>query len=882
MWKIALRSTRSRFLSFSAAILAVFLGVTFVASTMSLREVLATTYNEVIDTGMVAAAYIQADGDTSNMVTGTGDPTIPLSLKDDLEQLPGVAAVVPDFVGMVVLVNKDGTAAGTANGPPALAYAAYPTPADDMVAGRMPQADNEIALIDTTAEKSKYEIGDTATVLVNGEIMTFDVVGIMRFGAAGGASVMMMNPPFAEHTFAADGLVTSIGIFSEAQGAGTEFKMLDHGAEQDFISTLNSTGLAELIEGGTGQGPDLTVVTGNEARDIAKEGVTEQIGFITSFVLVFAALAVGVSGFVIANTFAMVTRRQQREFAMLRAIGASSTHVFTVVSVQAIVIGAIGSALGIGASALFLQALPSIFASIGMDMSSNASLSTSTVLIGFAVGVGVSFASAAISARRAALIPPVEAMREVAAPALNTSRLRTIVGAVVAVIGAAAATSAIVVARGQDDITTSGLYGVGILAVFVGILVLAAPLSRPFVALLAKPWNRLGRPIVPLASGNVQRTPKRTAATASALIVGVTLTSAAAVVAASVNGAIGDLVTKEMQADYIIQSQTFHIAPSAYEAFKDIDGVEQFSTFAAAVVEIDELAPTAQDSNAQAAFPGSEKQLEIGATEPETMGTAWTTNVVAGSLDAVAHGQAIVQETTAKDNGWVLGDTLTLTGATGTTTVEIGGVINSVGLGMPVIVNLDTLHDLVPSDQVQLANVMLTLAPGANPDQVRAEIVEIAKPYLVLSVFDQDEFRSQLTGQVNQMLAVIYALLGLTVAIAILGIVNTLGLGILERTREIGLLRAIGLSGSQLHSTITLESVLIASFGTLVGLGLGVGVTLGIPTLFKDMGFTELVIPWQSLGVMVVLALVVGVLAAIWPAIRANRIPVLTAISSDE
>jgi putative ABC transport system permease protein len=241
-----------------------------------------------------------------------------------------------------------------------------------------------------------------------------------------------------------------------------------------------------------------------------------------------------------------------------------------------------------------------------------------------------------------------------------------------------------------------------------------------------------------------------------------------------------------------------------------------------------------------------------------------------------------VQETTAKDNGWVLGDTLTLTGATGTTKVEIGGVINSVGLGMPVIVNLDTLHDLVPSDQVQLANVMLTLAPGANPDQVRAEIVEIAKPYLVLSVFDQDEFRSQLTGQVNQMLAVIYALLGLTVAIAILGIVNTLGLGILERTREIGLLRAIGLSGSQLHSTITLESVLIASFGTLVGLGLGVGVTLGIPTLFKDMGFTELVIPWQSLGVMVVLALVVGVLAAIWPAIRANRIPVLTAISSDE
>ncbi len=177
---------------------------------------------------------------------------------------------------------------------------------------------------------------------------------------------------------------------------------------------------------------------------------------------------------------------------------------------------------------------------------------------------------------------------------------------------------------------------------------------------------------------------------------------------------------------------------------------------------------------------------------------------------------------------------------------------------------------------------MLVLDSDARASDVRETLTQVAKPYMVLSIFDQDEFQSQLTAQINQMLAVIYALLGLTVVIAVLGIVNTLGLGILERTREIGLLRAIGLSGHQLRSTITLESVLIACFGTVVGLVLGVGITLGIPTLFKSMGFTELVIPWNSLGVMAALAIAVGVGAALWPAIRAQRVPVLTAIASDE
>ncbi len=897
MWKIALRSTRARFLSFGASILAVFLGVAFVASTLSLKEMLSTTFGEIVDTGMTAAAYVQGEGENTNVATGNATAAVPLSIASQIEALPGVAAVVPDLVGPVVLVNKDGTASGTANGAPAMAYAAYPSPSDDMVSGRMPETDSEIVLIDSTAEKSQYVLGDTATVLINGEIMKFEVVGIMKFGAASGASVVMIEPNLAEQLFAPQGLVPSMGIFADSQITSGTVATLSGSEEADFVAALEQAGLSQILSSAQSNPSDasqaLVTDTGSSAREAAKAEVNKQVGFISTFILAFAAIAVGVSAFVIANTFAMITRRQQREYAMLRAIGASSAQVFSVVGVQAIVVGLIGPFLGLGASALLLQALPSIFKSFGMDMSTNATLAPSTVITGVLVGVGVAFISACFSARRAALTAPVEAMRDVAAPTLDTSKVRTIVGAALTALGAGAATAAVVVARGQDDVTTAGLYGLGAVAAFIGVLVLAAPLSRPFTALVTRPFMKVGKPVVPLASGNVQRTPKRTAATASALIVGVTLTSAAAVVAASVNGAIGDVVKQEMKADFIIQSATYHIAPSAYAQFKKVDGVKQFATFAAAEVEIAELKPAdGAQGSASPSTAGSGEQgaanlvapgtLEIGATEPGTMGAVWTTNVVSGDLAAIAHGQAIVQESTAKENGWKLGDSLTLTGSEGSATLIIGAVINSVGLGMPVIIDVDTLNSLVPVQTVQLANIMLVLDSDARASDVRETLTQVAKPYMVLSIFDQDEFQSQLTAQINQMLAVIYALLGLTVVIAVLGIVNTLGLGILERTREIGLLRAIGLSGHQLRSTITLESVLIACFGTVVGLVLGVGITLGIPTLFKSMGFTELVIPWNSLGVMAALAIAVGVGAALWPAIRAQRVPVLTAIASDE
>lgn len=883
MWKIAIRNTRARFLSFSASILAVFLGVAFVASTLSLKEMLSTTFEEIVDTGMTAAAYVQGAGENANVATGNATATVPLSLASELEALPGVAAVVPDLVGPVVLVNKDGTAAGTANGAPAMAYAAYPSPSDDMVSGRMPQTDTEIVLIDSTAEKSQYGLGDTATVLINGEIMKFKVVGIMKFGAASGASVMMINPSLAESLFAPDGLVPSMGIFADTQISGGSVATLSESEEAAFVSSLEQAGLTQILASAQSGSSDTAQVlqadTGSSARDAAKTEVNKQVGFISTFILAFAAIAVGVSAFVIANTFAMITRRQQREFAMLRAVGASSGQVFTVVGVQAVIIGAIGSALGIAASALLLQALPSIFESFGMDMSTNANIAPSTVAISFLIGIGVAFLSACVSARRAALTAPVEAMRDVAAPTLETSKVRAIIGVFIALIGAGALTAAVLIARDQETVSTSGLYGIGAVALFIGVLVLAAPLSRPFTAVLTKPFARIGRPVVPLASGNVQRTPKRTAATASALIVGVTLTSAAAVVAASVNGAIGDVVKQEMKADFIVQSQTYNIAQSAYDAFKQVGGVEHFSTFAAGEVTIDQLKVTASADTPTGTDP---KSIEIGATEPDTMGKAWVAPVIEGKLQAIADGQAIVQEATAKDNGWKLGDTLTIHGDKGGATLTIGGIFKSAGLGMPVIIELDTLNQLVDQPKIQLANVMFTLDATADPDEVRAELTEIAKPYLVLSIYDQDEFTSTLTSQINQMLAVIYALLGLTVVIAILGIVNTLGLGILERTKEIGLLRAIGLSPGQLRRTITLESVLIAAFGTLVGLALGVGVTLGVPTLFRDMGFTELVIPWGSLLAVGVAAVIVGVLAALWPAIRASRIPILTAIGSEE
>lgn len=251
-------------------------------------------------------------------------------------------------------------------------------------------------------------------------------------------------------------------------------------------------------------------------------------------------------------------------------------------------------------------------------------------------------------------------------------------------------------------------------------------------------------------------------------------------------------------------------------------------------------------------------------------------------MDVLDDGELVIQEATAEMYGWTIGDIITITGTQGTVDAPIGAIMNSQALGVSVLASTDVLENIASDTESVIVNMLVNAADGVSSDQLRDALADAAAPYYVLSIYDQEDFTSMLASQVNQVLTILYALLGLSIVIAVLGIVNTLALSVIERTREIGLMRAVGLGKGQLSATIIIESILTALFGTLLGLGAGVAVAAAMPSVFANQGFTELSIPWSALGAMVGLAIIVGVLAAVWPAWRATRMPVLDAIAAVE
>ncbi|MGO1318320.1 MAG: FtsX-like permease family protein, partial [Cellulomonadaceae bacterium] len=376
--------------------------------------------------------------------------------------------------------------------------------------------------------------------------------------------------------------------------------------------------------------------------------------------------------------------------------------------------------------------------------------------------------------------------------------------------------------------------------------------------------------VVALARGNLERNPRRSASTASALMIGMALVGAAATVAASTESSVAGIVDETVHADLILRGAQGDIPAGAADAASQVPGIARFDRL--------DYGPAVVDG----------EYTYVSAAEPGFFPDTMSVTTVAGDLSSFDRGDALASTTAADTYGWTVGQSLTVTavapsadGTTGAREVRLGAIFESQGLGVGLMVPEDVLDATMPA-QVRLLNtVFVTVADDADPAQVRAGLTEAVAPYLVVSVQDQEEFTASLTSQVQQMLSILYALLALSIVIAVLGIVNSLALSIMERTREIGLERAVGLGRLQLAGVTVVESVMTALFGTTFGLAIGVGVASALPTVYADQGLSELVIPWGELGGMLGLAVVVGVLAALWPAVRAARLPVLTSIASE-
>ncbi|KGM13302.1 ABC transporter permease, partial [Cellulomonas bogoriensis 69B4 = DSM 16987] len=450
MRRVALRGVRSHLGRFLLSVLAVLLGVAFVAGTFSLRAMLSSTFGELVDTSMLGDAYV--GGPTGLETEGPGT-RVPLDLVDPLLEVDGVDAAVPEVSGPVVLVGADGTAVISGGGAPSFATGLHPDePATEVTGGRAPSGPGEIGLETNTLRTSGLAVGDTTTVVVGGEQpVEVEVVGEIAFGApVAGATIVFLDPATAESVYAPDGLVAAIALYGDGRD------------EQTLVDAVTAALAPEL------QAAGVEVRTGEELRTETREQVEQILGFVSTFLLVFAAVALFVGGFIIANTFQMTVRQRQRELAMLRALGASPTQVFTSILVQALVVGVLGSALGVAAGVGLVAVLREVFAAMGMELSGRIPLDTSTVVVAVLVGTLVSLVSAAVPARRAALTPPVEAMRDDVVVHDGSGRWRTASGALLVALGVAAVVAAVQDGNGNDG----ALLGVGAAGVVLGVLVL--------------------------------------------------------------------------------------------------------------------------------------------------------------------------------------------------------------------------------------------------------------------------------------------------------------------------------------------------------------------------------------------------------------------------
>ncbi|MCG2802381.1 MAG: ABC transporter permease, partial [Cellulomonas sp.] len=433
-------------------------------------------------------------------------------------------------------------------------------------------------------------------------------------------------------------------------------------------------------------------------------------------------------------------------------------------------------------------------------------------------------------------------------------------GGLVLLLGGVAA---VLWATGNPAVDGVGVaIGAGAAAALVAVLVLGPVVVPTIVRFLAVPLVRWFRPIGRLASGNVVRNPRRAANTAGALTIGMALVGAASVLAASTQASVAGMIDQQITADFVLVADyPDTVGDPVVTGARQLPGVQEVDPLSYAAVEVDGTA------------------MSVAEADPALVGRSLHLPAVEGDpAQALTDGQVVVQETTADEAGWAVGDTLTLSGSAGSRTVTIGAVQSSALMG-EVQAPPGILADLVAAQEVQTSTVLVTLAPGADASQVRTELIDLVKPYVVVSVMDSDEFVDSVASQVDQVLAILYALLGLSIVIAVLGIVNTLALSVVERTREIGLLRAVGLGRLQLAATVTVESVLTAVTGTLIGLAVGVGLAAALPQVYADQGLSVLSVPWADLVAMVALAVVVGVVAALWPGVRAARLKVLDAVS---
>lgn len=837
MRKVALRNLAAHKVRLALTLLSVVLGTAFISGSFVFTDTLQRTFDGIFE-GQAQGVDVRV-GPKDRQSLG-----VPTNIVDALAKTEGVDRVAPAMNGPVVLLQPDGKKAVQTGGAPSFGLSYLPPDKsveepNTFVAGAAPAQPNEIALNTGGAEKAGLRVGDKTKVLIPSKGDPFEVTlsGVYEMpGTEGGGVVaVMFTEPQARKLFT-DGSHVAYADIAAAPGVSA-----------DDLRDQLAAGL-----------PNYKVQNADEVREDMKKEVSEALTFINYFLLAFGAIALIVGTFIIYNTFSMIVAQRLRELALLRAIGASRRQVGRSVVGEAVVIGLIGSAIGLAAGiglAFGLSALLNAF-DLGLPTGSLTVLPR-TAIVALLVGLIVTVASAYAPARRAAKVPPVEAMRSEFASAGDSLHVRTAVGAVMAVAG-----GVLVYVGAQGTGKGSAVtVGIGALGLILAVLLAAPALSRPMVlvlGVLTRPFGSIGQ----MARNNAVRNPRRTAATAFALTLGLMLVSAIGILGASAKTSVGVLIDKGVKAEYVLAGPQMIGAP--------LGAVDAVRTQVPGVSDVTGIRVVA--------FKVGDEQIV--ATSPDgPIDPVMDIDVLSGSTTIGAN-ELLVDETEAGDRGWEVGDKITITSLDSKKLeLTVGGVFANSPLLGAMVVDPGVYEQLMPPSLRTNAFVLVKAEPGTDLTAMRTNLEKATEPFVVVQVQDHEQFKGAQGQQINTLLAILYGLLALAVVIAVLGIINTLALSVVERRREIGMLRAVGTQRSQVRRTIYLESMLIAIFGAIVGLVLGIALGVGFLRTLRDLGIDQITIPWSQLVAVLIASGVVGVLAAVWPGVRAARTPPLAAIA---
>ena len=835
MFTMTIKELVARKLRLLSTALAVLLGVAFMAGTLVFTDTIGATFDSVLaDANEGVDVYVRTP---SQIDLGYGEPgpRLDATLLDAITAVDGVDEAAVVINGYAQVVGPDGEPVGDLAKHPAFA-ANWVAVADlnpyTLASGAAPADAGEIVIDKATADATGYRPGDVATVLTQRAPREFTISGIATFGEAdspAGATAVLFTDAAAEELLASPGQADAIAVTAD--------------------DGVNARDLAARVQGAVGD--RVEVITGATLVAENQASIAADIAAFSTIMVIFALVAVFVGAFIINNTFSITIAQRTREMAMLRAIGASGRQVQRSVLIEAAAIGVLASGVGLLAGIGVASGLRAVMAQFGFELPDGPTvISMNAMVISLVVGVAVTMLSAWLPARRAARIRPIAALREVSVDRSAHSGRRAVIGTTISAAGVAT-----LIAGLSGELM---LVGVGALGIFVGVSVLAPVLANPFARSFGAALSARGLG-GEMATRNATRNPKRMARTASSLMIGVALVGFITVFAASVKTSIAGSLETEFVGTHIVQTgaydNTAGISPRLADDLRRHPDV--------AVVAQARLSPAVVDGESTSAF---------NAFDGTSIDDVFALGSIEGDLDGLGADGIAVSADHAVAHGWAIGSNVPVTFPTGSTTFVVEAIYD----GATEWVGTQFV-DLAAFEANGVAELDFKLYISGD----EAAITATAASYPTAEVLDEDAFLADASAEIDTMLGLFYALLGLAVVIALLGIANTLALSIFERTREIGLLRAVGMSRSQVRSTIRWESIIIAVFGTTLGLAIGTFFGWATVRAMAGEGIDTLTIPVTSLVVVATIAGLAGALAAVVPARRAARLHVLEALTAD-